>query len=147
MEQERGPQQREAAVFFRWRSSCELGSGKLATGKMSSCFRVGHNYLRQTFHGAQDAWLQSCRKADPALRESHCREGSAPGEERMLTNQVISSMFGIMSCCICLAGILLGILGGGFQPWRPLPPSILLANCQKHTEQYLRHSHCNNDHK
>ena len=44
-------------------------------------------------------------------------------------------------------GILLGILGGGFQPWRPLPPSILLANCQKHTEQYLRHSHCNNDHK
>jgi len=32
MEQERGPQQREAAVFFRWRSSCELGSGRLSRG-------------------------------------------------------------------------------------------------------------------
>jgi len=32
MEQERGPQQRDAAVFLRWRSSWELGSGRLSRG-------------------------------------------------------------------------------------------------------------------
>ena len=37
-----------------------------------------------------------------------------------------------------------GIWDGGFLPLRPPPPSTLLANCRKHTEQCLQHSHCKN---
>lgn len=43
MEQESGPQQRDAAVFFRWRSSCDEGSGRLSRGTrcMTAVFPVG----------------------------------------------------------------------------------------------------------
>ena len=54
-------------------------------------------FQKETFHGAQDAWLRSCHMADPVLRVSHCRAGSVP-EQRIIVKWLrrIYETLGIM---------------------------------------------------
>ena len=193
MEQERGPQQRDAAVFFRWRSSCELGSGRLggegngfleeisdiilcsidcedchvswawvewkqSTNRLFSSFFIEFSYDHLgPLKGAKltdisGNWIANLSRGTrcmtavlPHGRPSAesvtlpCRKRPCKGG-----NIIKGCHPGLRLVQISIFhDILPGIWVEGFLPLRPPPPSIPLANCQKHTEQCLQHSHCN----
>ena len=177
MEQERGPQQRDAAVFFRWRSSCELGSGRLE--KYHLTFESKHQTNAVGWKKTQfSSWLETMPFFWQSVFTYHLLKANLSRGTRCMTavlphgrpsaesvtlpcrkrpcGQIIVNVvrdfwptrsylvYELWPTWYMIYKIPPGIWDGGFLPLRPPPPSTLLANCRKHTEQCLQHSHCKN---